>query len=79
MNRSRLLTSALLTVFMLPLYAGSPSTESTESIELQQGDQSDCVAKRVAHCVAKCDQTIDANCQNLCEETARNECRDAGE
>ena len=38
-----------------------------------------CIEKTVARCVEQCEKTNDINCSSACNETARNQCRQAGE
>lgn len=65
----------LLVLFVPSIQAA----ESPEEIQLQQDDQKLCVQQRVKQCIDTCDKTEDTNCSQMCEENAKNECRQAGE
>lgn len=76
MYRLQLVISALLLIFLLPVQA---EDASLIDIPLQKGDQQRCVQQRVTQCLAKCDTTLGSDCKAMCEENAKNECRQAGE
>jgi|GEM_PF-4935741 len=76
MNHLRNIVCAVLFVGFLPVYADDASSID---VPLQEEDQQSCVHKILDPCIAKCDATVDSNCQDLCTENAKNECRAAGE
>lgn len=72
-----LLSMALL-LCVLPANADDTSETNTE-IESQQYDQSLCEQQVTSRCVNKCLSSGETNCVELCEDNAKNECRQAGE
>ncbi|WP_045095768.1 hypothetical protein [Legionella fallonii] len=38
-----------------------------------------CIEKTVARCVERCQKTNTINCSTVCQNTAQNQCRSAGE
>ncbi|WED44576.1 hypothetical protein [Legionella cardiaca] len=66
----------LLGLFLLPIHATEPSEEAIKS---QQTDQELCVQQRAKQCISTCENADDTNCIQMCDTTAKNECRYAGE
>ncbi|KTD45282.1 hypothetical protein Lqui_2753 [Legionella quinlivanii] len=64
-------------LFATGIYAadGIPEVQ----IQDQDADQSLCVQKILQNCISKCDSAGDKDCVQLCNENAKNECRQAGE
>lgn len=66
-------------ICILMVYAFAVQAEDMSAIQIQQDDQASCVTKLVNQCVPKCKASDDINCAQVCEENAKNQCRDAGE
>lgn len=69
-------------MYLLLMLCFSPTPAfalSEEAIDKQKNDQLLCVQERTAQCIDKCKQAGMTDCAELCEETAKNECRQAGE
>ncbi|KTC67786.1 hypothetical protein Lbir_3034 [Legionella birminghamensis] len=64
-------------LFAASVYAadGIPEVQ----IQDQDADQGRCVQDILQKCISKCESADDKNCVALCNENARNECRQAGE
>ena len=68
---------SLLLLISISLQAASISEVQ---IEDQQSDQMSCKDIRVSQCVSiLCDKFHKPNCNEICEENAEGECRQAGE
>ncbi|OCH99117.1 hypothetical protein [Legionella jamestowniensis] len=49
------------------------------NMQEQINAQDDCVQKILKPCIEKCESNDDTDCTQLCQENAKNECRQAGE
>ncbi|WP_133129327.1 hypothetical protein [Legionella yabuuchiae] len=76
MHLSRLIIGFFLIVTFSTLIAADLSDSA---IDEQQTDQSLCVQQSISQCLEKCQQSGDSDCEALCEENIKNECRQAGE
>jgi hypothetical protein len=73
------LTPLLSTVFLIMALSTGANSIAAPNIAEQQKAQKSCVLKRVSYCLSKCNKTMDSHCKNLCEQVAKNQCRQAGE
>lgn len=69
----------ILCGLMLCYVFAAQAEDIPAAVQLQENDQASCVVKLVNQCVPKCKATDDINCSQVCEENAKNQCRDAGE
>lgn len=69
----------LVCILMVLIAFAAQAEDAVQAIELQENDQASCVTKLINQCVPKCKATDDSNCAQVCEENAKNQCRDAGE
>lgn len=61
---------------VLPVHAGSLALNTSA----EQRHETLCTQQRLKACINKCHTSNDAtNCAQLCQENAKNECRQAGE
>ncbi|GGI81639.1 hypothetical protein [Legionella impletisoli] len=70
---------ALGFLFLLMFHTVFAAEISDAAIEEQQDDQSLCVQQRMSQCLNTCQSQGEADCDDLCEENVKNECRQAGE
>lgn len=72
----RLLASLLMVFFFIAAEAADPSESAIQS---QENDQSLCAEQRANQCINTCETIDDTDCVATCKQTAKNECRQAGE